>query len=720
MKQKKHYLIMGYNYINFEEVVSYGVSKDTILYGCNRFRQGKTKSWANKKDPIDKRKVLIDLDSIPEPTRTKYNIPTGIEYFEQQELKAKIEHQKQKERELNLQTNIEKRSLMDAYNNNWLQYLSIYRKMYVHNAVKCEEHAQLSAREHAFWLAMIDVTGNMHRGTFGKAEDGFRYMNELRSELIFTNHINSIVVFRRKLKDIRTELVNGRCPSIIIGNLKKLPRPETKKTNEFHKSMALLYVGHPKKYAYRVCTDLINHVCIQEKQPLITESWLKQLMAYNNAFRTMVIKSRNGEKFTNDNLLAHAVRNPVPYPANLWMIDGTPIQFYCWNKNRTKQIRLNLFVIIDVHSRKIVGFDIALSEDKFTVMEALKNAVKIEGHLPAEILSDNFSANKTEEIKTMQAEMLKLGTHWRFAKVGNPQDKSFVERFFGSFQSIECDLYDDYFGDGIASRNRHARAGREYLEKIFKERGLLSFDEMTSRVINMVVKYNERTDTNGESPLKLYQLPKPNAVEMDGFKTALLFWNRTKHTVSRGMVKITVNKEVHAYEIYSNKLKAELQNKTVYVRYDVNDLDKVMLFDTINEYAICECRKSLKINTATVDRTEEDVLNTNKHVAKNKSYLKYLDDTAKEIHKAGMKIIGKSEIELPHPLQLTKNQITERESLETLEYYHSIKSITTDNEQKPRTKPLGYLTDDGEVKTKNSYAKNVEEKASDRGSFKPV
>ena len=246
------YFILYKNLLNV-----YNVSEKTLEVGCLRFRQGKSKSWANKKDLTDKRKVLVDLDSIPEPTRQKYNIPTGIEYFEQQELKTKITKQEQKERQEELQTNTEKRSLVDAYNNDWIQYLSIYRKMYAHNTIKCEENAQLSAREHAFWLAMIEITGNKHRGTFGKAEDGFRYMNELRTELVFTSNINNITVFRRKLQQIRFELVNERSPSEIIGNLKKLPRPTHAKTNEFHKSMALFYVGHPKKYAYRVCTDCI-------------------------------------------------------------------------------------------------------------------------------------------------------------------------------------------------------------------------------------------------------------------------------------------------------------------------------------------------------------------------------------------------------------------------------------------------------------------------------
>ena len=110
--------------------------------------------------------------------------------------------------------------------------------------------------------------------------------------------------------------------------------------------------------------------------------------------------------------------------------------------------------------------------------------------------------------------MIKLGVNWRLAKVGNPQDKSQVERFFGVFQSEECVLYDDYIEEGIASR-RDNRPNAEFLAK--KTKKILTIEEMMSRIIKMVAKYNEREKRTRKAPLELYKLPKPNAVEMNGF-----------------------------------------------------------------------------------------------------------------------------------------------------------------------------------------------------------
>ena len=145
-----------------------------------------------------------------------------------------------------------------------------------------------------------------------------------------------------------------------------------------------------------------------------------------------------------------------------------------------------------------------------------------EGHLPAEIVSDNFSASKTEEIKAMAEQMAKLGVNWRYAKVGNPQDKSYVERFFGSFQSMECALYDDYIGEGIMSTRDNRRIAEELL-KTAKRLGLPSVSKMKDRIIELLLTYNGRAKQERKAPKEVYKtLPKPNAKELDTLKTAIL------------------------------------------------------------------------------------------------------------------------------------------------------------------------------------------------------
>ncbi len=719
-------------YVCFEILISFGLDSNTIYSGCKRFRQGKTKSWENKKDPNDKRKVLINLDTIPDGTRKKYNIPTGAEYqaqqreakrqeviafmtqIERERIEKEVDQQLAEEREKEILENSAKLALRDAYNNHWLKYYSLYKERYS-SRKDCDKLAQQSAREHAFWLKMVEVTGGIWRGEFGKAGICFEYLQDLKKELVFTQTINNATYFRRKLKDLRDKLKLGKSIVDVIANNKIGERaPESKKYNDFHKGSILYFVGHEKKYSYRLCTRLINQHCADEKQRPLNESYIKKVLQTDNEFRTLVFSLRNGAKYLKENILPHASRHPVEFPANLWMIDGTPVQFYCRNDKGTI-VRMSVFVVLDAFSRKVVGYDIAMNEDKFMVMNALKMAVREEGHLPKEILSDNFSANKTPEIIALKEFMAKLDVNWRLAKVGNPQDKSQVERFFGVFQSEECVSYDDYIGEGIASK-RDNRPTPEFLEKSIKK--ILSVNQMKDRIITMIVKYNAREKRTRLSPLELYKLPKPKAVELDGFKTALMFWNRTKHTIKQGMVKITVNKVEHSFEIYDHKQKLQLQGKTVYVRYDTDNLDSVMLFDIDNEKALCECKKTHKFHIATDDRTDECNENILIHTAKKKSYKKHIDKQIENIKDKMLDVIGKDKIDLIHPLDADKHIFNDTETQNTLENHRNHFNIKVGQED-PEHRVLRTL-EHSRVKAKDYEDFTVNKKSLGKASLKVV
>lgn len=674
-------------YISQNEILEFGVPEKTIFNSTLRYRQGKSHSWANQKDPKDRRKVLIDIDSIPEPTRKKYNIPTGKQYFEQKQQEAYKAEQERIQRENKLRANAEKSALYNAYHNDYFQFLDLYEKKYSYS-MDYKELANISAREHAFWLKMIEVTGSKFKTFDGGCKRGLNLYLELKNELVFSSHISNDSYFRLTLTKLRKLLQQGKCISEVVANNKRKPKPYHKKTNEFHRGLTMAFLSHPNKYPYRVAVELVNHHAKEENQPLINESWIKWLMTNDNHFRTVVKASRNGGKWTNDNLIQHAVRKSTPFPGNVWMIDGSPLQFYCWNEGRTQTIRLHLFVVMDVCSRKIVGFDISYSEDRFNIMNALKMAVMQEGHLPAEIVSDNFSASKTEEIKAMAEQMAKLGVNWRYAKVGNPQDKSYVERFFGSFQSMECALYDDYIGEGIMSTRDNRRIAEELL-KTAKRLGLPSVSKMKDRIIELLLTYNGRAKQERKAPKEVYKtLPKPNAKELDTLKTALLFWKRTKATVRKDMVKIVVNKVEHFYEVKSHKIGAELQGKQVYVRYNEHDLEQIMLFDLRNETVICECKKCLIVPLFELDKTEADADNVFKISAKQKSKRKYLADQKNNTIQSVLNITNKESIDLIHPLSLAKNKLIEAEDLALQERHRGWFNIKLEEQQEPQTEAL--------------------------------
>ncbi len=82
-----------------------------------------------------------------------------------------------------------------------------------------------------------------------------------------------------------------------------------------------------------------------------------------------------------------------------------PIYGYKLNSKGGKEyfVKWVLFVIMDVHSRKIIGYHIAESENTETILKALEMAVRDTGTLPFEIVADNHAWNKTKEAENLKA-----------------------------------------------------------------------------------------------------------------------------------------------------------------------------------------------------------------------------------------------------------------------------------------------------------------------------
>ena len=698
-------------FILYENIVLYGVSESYLKKAIHLYRRGKSGAWENTKDLKDRRKVWINLDTIPKNTRLKYSLPSSEEYI-------KLQNKENLNKDL-LLANPDAEKLIYAYSQTYGKYHQLYWERLGYSAQKQVQLARLYAQEHAYWLQLVHLTGGLEKAGYGLVKQFYYLHIELinKGEIVLQSKASSHQHFKVKLTAIRKALYRGETgvEEIINNGLK--PQTHKIKVSDFHRALILSYLQYPQIYAYRVVADLVNHHCELKDLKTISESSIKHLMSTDNKFRTLVDAYRYGKKYFNDTLLPHAVRNVTQFPANVWMIDGTPMQFYCWNESRTKMVRLYLFAIIDVCSRKIVGFDVGYSETRFNILNALKIAVMNEGYLPSEIVSDNFSAGKTEEILDLKSQMAKLGVAWRNSKVGNAQDKSFIERFFGVFQSVECSLYEGYIGEGITSK-RNNRPNAEFLQKIAKKNGLLMPNEMKSQIATMVVKYNERSIGGRKAPNEICKtIPMPNAVRMDSVRTALMFWHKTSNTVKRGMVKIKVNKIQHTYEIKSNEIKLELQGKKVAVRYNENDLDWIMLFDYETDTPICECKASIKIELAGVDHQDEEVLNIIKSEAKKKSYVKHIESETQKIIDKGLNQENLDALELTHPLSLEKNQVNSKESLELLDLYYNENGITQSEELKQTHKPIKKIE---HSKLEDAHEVLLVKKSFGKSSLKPI
>jgi hypothetical protein len=76
-------LIGNILYVEYPDLLSFGVPEDTIKQGLSRSKRRNGSSWYSIADPEDARKRLIRYSSIPKSTIKKYDIPAESAFVEE-------------------------------------------------------------------------------------------------------------------------------------------------------------------------------------------------------------------------------------------------------------------------------------------------------------------------------------------------------------------------------------------------------------------------------------------------------------------------------------------------------------------------------------------------------------------------------------------------------------------------------------------------------------
>ena len=680
-------------FISIGQIVFFGIKDNTIRTGLKNYRSGKSRSWENEKDPCDGRRVLINYNTIPKTTIKKYNMPENYEaYVKFIDEKEKAEKQAKKRAELELLASKTEYEILcenplfnrlaNALESGFVKHVARYKALLKDTPCKIEKisaKAESLAKKHAMYENFIENTGGALGTASGTVIRNYRILEQYRKYHPLPESFCDYVTFSRKLNGYKKQIEAGKTfYQIFVKNTLFYKNPNYG-LDDFHTGVLLYYAVNPKHYSVRQLTELVNYHAQREGKRAVSESWVKsKLCAGNdNSFRTMVDAGRMGKKWTNDNIEIYMSRVPSANPHNTWYIDGTPLQMY-YKDNAGNARRLNLFVVLDACTRKIIGFDISTGgEDRFMVINALKMAVRLTGYLPFEIVSDNFSANKTIELKEIQKEMASYGVHWRFAGIGNAQDKSYVERFNSTFQTMEQSLLEEYIGEGITSKRKNGRIDSEFIKEVIKKKGMYTATEIQDFIAGLICIYNNKATQNRKAPNELMaNLAVDKAIEMDFITTAKLFWNTTKATVKRGQINLQIRKQKYEYYIHSKALKMQLQNKEVTVRFDENYPERIFIFDIKTDELIKELTLKTK-GYASNAEVPDDKKNVNIIFAsRKKGYRTYIQQQTDELIERGLKSVGKTVENFcaVSALDLNKHHLEAKESLEFLELYKELQN----------------------------------------------
>ena len=336
----------------------------------------------------------------------------------------------------------------------------------------------------------------------------------------------------------------------------------------------------------------------------------------------VVFEGRYGRQKTQATQGTFISMDRVKHANTQWQMDGWDLPFYV--KGEKLYERHVLMVIMDVHSRKIVGSAVGRSENTIVIMAALRDAIINTGSLPNEIVSDFHSFHQTKEAAYFKEAILELGT--KFVVTSNPQWKSIIERHNSHLGAVCHDFY-GYTGKGIKSKSNDAQPKQELLNEYGKNQ--YNAESIKALGIKVVMDFNDTVlRIIGSTPNAAYEnSTKPHAFLVNLSERIKILTPQTELIVRRG--QITIKRGIEKFEYSLPTSLATLNNKTVKVRYE--DLNQgIYLYEKETDKFIADLIPKSRINGAAVYQTEDDILILNK--SKGKSEGRKLD-AKKELDK---------------------------------------------------------------------------------------
>lgn len=539
----------------------YGIKKD-LLRKWNERNTGKR--------IFDIGGIYISYDTIPAPSRSK--LPTKDEFSELA-----------KQRKFDKDVEIFHIRLNRAYNKDFKTYMKIYQDLGIKELESMEY-----AHHHAVWAEILKIRKEYECSRFPLRKVWDAY-NRLYPGRYAYNRMNPCI--NTCLKDgIQRLLVHQYCT---------VSRP---KFDAVYTYWIAEMLRSGKKYSWvyihKVVCELARENGRKEPSLGTVKNRIKELLP-------IVESDQLGNDEYNYKKLAYASMERATESNLQWQIDGWDLPFYMEGFRR-----LTLFWVMDAHSGKIVGYQIAPSESTETILKGIENAVENTGVLPLEIVSDNHSFNKTAEAEYFKDTLEKIGgTKWTVSS--NPRYKSFVERSFKTFGEQHCKEMPGYIGEGIKTKNPKGRTSQDLLDQYQKAGNWLTAEQIQMIAVKCITDYNEAKGKDGMTRNERYDACLCKyTVQVNFILRLRLFIRTAKYKVDRGQINIVREGVKYEFQLRSNLFK-RLNGKDVNVRY-VN-FDEIYLFDIKTDQHIATVPRKQKIHGALADQTEEDELLLYKH-----------------------------------------------------------------------------------------------------------
>lgn len=338
----------------------------------------------------------------------------------------------------------------------------------------------------------------------------------------------------------------------------------------------------PIKYSVPELMDIYNSIREKNDWPEITERAVNAWLEKPEQKRKWFLKRHGRDEFMR--MYGHTVTRSREewFPNAYWSIDGTKLDLVHFENNAQKMAaKLKINLLFDIYSEKIIGWDLALSENHASHFRTVKMAVNTAGCRPYLFTYDKQSGHTSARMQDLYTRLVATGgTHYSH-QVGRKSGPS--EQIINRFQKRVISKM--WFSDkqSIKVRNLDNKPNMDFLIE-YKE-GLPTKEELYKVVQVLVDRWNNMKKRNSVyTPNELYAEEPVKKEPIDTLDMISMFWieeTKPKKYYGHGM-PMTVEGKDYEYEVYNPDGTVDMNFRRKYVgeklivRYDPEYLNEMV------------------------------------------------------------------------------------------------------------------------------------------------
>jgi putative transposase len=275
-------------------------------------------------------------------------------------------------------------------------------------------------------------------------------------------------------------------------------------------------------------------------------------------------------------------------PNDIWTADGHCFDAEVQHPLHGRPFRPEITAILDIATRRCVGWSIDLAESGIAVADAIRYAAERNG-IPAIFYVDNGGGYQNAMMKDETTGLMsRLGTDMRHSIAYNSQARGVIERAHQTIFVQAAKQLPSYIG---AAMDREARLQQfKVTRKALKSGGampLIPFDIFIQFIDARVADYNAKAHRTlkGTSPDLAWRAFEARGWKPDVLRpedTATLFRPRVTRTIQRAEINLFTN-------IYFARELAEFHGVEAQIAYDIHDPSRIWVYTPEGRF-ICEAQ----------------------------------------------------------------------------------------------------------------------------------